>query len=206
MLRVGLTGGIASGKSLAMSCFRAQGACLIDADAVSLGLVKPGKEGWKRIKKNFGDDVITKNGTVDRVKLGRIIFSDDEKRGLLNHLLRPLIIDEIKIKLEQIGKKDPLSIAVVELPLLIECGLQSDFDKIVVVMTTRETQLKRLMERNSLSRKEAEKRLNAQMDLFKKKEYADYIIENNGTKQEVKKQIKELYRLMKNEIKTQRKR
>ena len=98
MLSVGLTGGIASGKSFAMSCFRKQGACLIDADAVSLDLVKPGKEGWKRIQKHFGDDVITGNGPVDRIKLGRIVFSDDEKRCLLNHLLHPLIIDEIKMK------------------------------------------------------------------------------------------------------------
>ena len=205
MLRVGLTGGIASGKSLAMSCFCKQGACPIDADALSLDLVKPGKEGWKRIKKHFGDDVIRENGTVDRVKLGRIIFSDDEKRGLLNHLLHPLIIDEIKIKLKQIAEKDPMSIAVVELPLLIECGLQNDFDNIVVVMTTRATQLKRLMERNSLSRKEAEERLNAQMDLYEKKKYADYIIENNATKEEVEKQVKAMYCLMKTEVKAQRK-
>jgi dephospho-CoA kinase len=201
MLSVGLTGGIASGKSFAMSCFRKQGACLIDADAVSLDLVKPGKEGWKRIQKHFGEDVITENGTVDRVKLGKIIFSDDEKRDLLNHLLHPLIIDEIKMKLKQIDEKNPLSIVVVELPLLIECGLQNDFDKIVVVVTTRATQVRRLMERNSLSRKEADQRLNAQMDLYKKKEYADYIIENNATKEEVEKQVKEMYCLMKTEVK-----
>jgi len=197
MLSVGLTGGIACGKSFAMSCFRKQGACLVDADAVSIDLVKPGKEGWKRIQKHFGDEVITENGTVDRLKLGRIVFSNDEKRGLLNHLLHPLIIDEIKIKLKQIDRKDPLSIAVVELPLLIECGLQNDFDTIVVVMTTRATQVRRLMERNSLSRKEAEERLNAQMDLCKKIEYADFIIENNGTREEVDKQVKEIYRMMK---------
>ena len=201
MLRVGLTGGIASGKSLAMSCFQKQGAYLIDADALSLDLVEPGKEGWKRVKKHFGDDIITEKGTIDRVKLGRIIFSDDEKRGLLNHLLHPLIIEEIKLKLSRLAEKNPLSIAVVEIPLLIECGLQNDFDKIVVVMTPRSTQIKRLKERNNLSRKEAEARLNSQMELYKKKKYADYIIENNGTREDLKKQVTEIYRLMESEVK-----
>jgi len=145
------------------------------------------------------------NGTVDRVKLGRIIFSHTEKRSLLNNLLHPLIINEIKTKLEQVADNDPLSIVVAEVPVLIECGLQNDFDKIVVVVTTRATQVKRLMERSSLSRKEAQERLNAQMDLYKKNKYADYIIENKGTKEAVKMQVAHVYRLMRTEVQAQSK-
>ncbi|GAG25614.1 unnamed protein product, partial [marine sediment metagenome] len=179
MLSAGLTGGIASGKSLAAKLFQKLGAYLIDADAISLEVVKPGREGWERIVKNFGPDIVEKNGAIDRVKLGSIVFSDAEKRRTLNNLLHPLIIEKINKELKHVAVRNPFCIVVVEMPLLFECGLQKDFDKIVVVSADRGTQKKRLMERNGLKEKEAEERLNSQMDLNEKKKFADYIIENN---------------------------
>ena len=200
MLCAGLTGGIASGKSLAAKLFQDLGAYLIDADAISRQIVEPGQEGWERIVRNFGSGIVGENGTIDRAKLGSIIFSDADKKGTLNSLLHPLIMEKINKELKQVALKKPFCIAVVELPLLIECGLQKDFDKVVVVYADRETQKKRLMERNGLKEKEAEGRLNSQMDLNKKKKYADYIIDNNRTKKELEKQVSKVYNFFKRDF------
>lgn len=200
MLSAGLTGGIASGKSLAAKHFQKLGAYLIDADAISREVVEPGREGWERIVKNFGSDIVKENGTIDRAKLGSIVFSDAEKRGKLNNLLHPLIIGKINKQLKQIAVRKSFCIVVVEMPLLIECGLQKDFDKIVVVCTDRRIQKKRLMEKNGLKEKEAEERLDSQMDLNEKKKYADYIVENNRTKKELEKQVSKVYNFLKRDF------
>jgi dephospho-CoA kinase len=196
MLRVGLTGGIASGKSLAAEVFKELGARLIDADSIAREIVEPGREGWKKIVENFGRDVLEKNGIVDREKLGSIVFSDTTKRKLLNNLLHPLIIGKIKKALKEIEKQESVPMVIVDVPLLIECGLQKYFDKILVVYADRLTQKKRLMERSHLKEKEAEARIDSQMKLDEKRERADYIIENSGSRPELKKQVLRVYGLL----------
>lgn len=201
MLSVGLTGGIASGKSLAAELLQALGAFLVDADAVAREIAEPGQEGWQRIVDNFGAGMLKPDGTIDREKLGSIVFSLDEKREFLNNLLHPLIIEKVAKKMKQIALNNPAAIIVVELPLLVECGLQRDFDRIIVVWADRKAQKKRLMERNGLQENEAESRLNSQIHLDEKRKYADYIVENKGTKKEMEQQVIQVYNLLKSDLK-----
>ena len=193
MLSVGLTGSIASGKSLAARFFEKCGAKLIDADSISREVVDPEQEGWKRIVENFGQEILKKNGGIDRVKLGEIVFSNAKKRQLLNSLLHPLILNKIKEELKKTALKSFFTIVIVEVPLLIECNLQKDFNKIVVVYADRQTQKKRLMRRDDIDEKEAENRLDSQIDLKEKKKYADYIVDNTGTVEDLEKQVHRVY-------------
>ncbi len=197
MLSVGLTGGIASGKSLAALFFQRLGAYLIDADEISRKVVEPGEKGWSMVVDNFGPEITGNDGSIDRARLGNIIFSNARQRELLNSLLHPLIIEETGKKLQHIAKKDTSSIVLIEMPLLIECNMQNDFDLIVLIYADRETQKKRLIERNGLKEKEAEARLNSQKNLEEKRKYASYIIDNNGSKKELEKQVKKVYGFLK---------
>jgi len=196
MLKVGLTGGIACGKTLAANLFHAQGARLIDADVIAREVVEPGREGLERIIQHFGTGVLHDNGALDRKKLGSIVFRDPEQRVELNRLLHPLIVNEIDRLLAELSVSAPSAVAVVEVPLLIECGLQKKFDTIVLVCADRKIQLQRLMKRDSITEKEAEERLGSQMPIGEKRHHADFVIENNDTRSIVEKQVREVYGLL----------
>ena len=192
MLKVGLTGSIAVGKSHVCSVLEEHGCRVLDADVVSRELVEPGAEGLERIVDNFGDGILKANGELDRAALGAIVFADPSKRQLLNSLLHPLVIEAQDAWMDRMSAEDPDGIAVVDAALMIESGGWERFDKLIVVWCEPEIQLQRLMERNDLSEEQARQRIRAQMPQVVKKSYADYLIDTSGDYEETGKQVLEV--------------
>lgn len=193
MHRLGLTGGIACGKSLALNFFQALGAQTLDADAIAHACMAPGQEGYRRTVEAFGTNILRSDGTIDRVKLGAIVFADPVQRRRLDTLIHPLVIQELHDRLCAFAAAYPDGLAVADVPLLFECGLQTDFDTIVVVTVAPEIQLQRLMLRNGLSADAAAQRLAAQMPLADKVRAADYVLDNNGTPEDLRQQVARIY-------------
>lgn len=181
MLSVGLTGGIASGKSLVAGLFARRGGLLIDADAAAREAVLPGSPGLQAIVDAFGPDIITGSGELDREKLGSIVFSDPGKRASLDAILHPIILGAMFARTGELQRRGYAGIVVCDIPLLFECGLQKRFDATVVVYADTGTRIERLASRNGLSRQAARQRLDAQMPLSEKRLRADYVIDNNGS-------------------------
>ena len=179
MLRVGLTGSIAVGKSFVTSIFSGLGCHTLDADQTAREVVLPGSPGLAAVAKAFGDDVLNPDGTLNRQRLGELVFADEGKRQQLNQILHPFIIarqDEIMREWEQ---RDPQGIGIIDAALMIESGGYRRFDKLIVVHCRPEVQLERLMLRNSLSREEAQARIDSQMPQEDKQKFADYLIDTS---------------------------
>lgn len=194
MLKVGLTGSIGTGKSTVEEIFRKLGAYTIDADKIVHNLLeKP--EIIEKIRQAFGDGVI-KDGKVDRKKLAQIVFSEYEKKKVLESILHPEVFKEIQRFFKEIEKKDPCAVVIADVPLMIETGSYKNYDVVVVVYAPKELQLKRLIQKG-MSKEEAFSRINAQMDIEEKKKYADIIIENTGTIEELKEKVKNVYKRLK---------
>ena len=194
MLRVGLTGSIAVGKSYVSGVLVELGCRMVDADVLARRVVEPGAEGLRRIVEAFGDWVIRPDGTLDRAGVSAVIFRDEAKRELINSLLHPLIIAEQDELLRRWEQEDPRGIGVVDAALLIESGGHGRFEKLVVVHCRPEVQLERLMRRNNLSREEAAARIAAQMPQEEKLRYADFKIDTSGSFEETRRQTEEVYR------------
>ena len=193
MITIGLTGGIASGKSLVAELFRRLGAAVIDSDSIAREVVEPGATGWQSVVAKFGQDILAPDSTIDRAKLGRIIFSDRERRNTLNAILHPLIINTVRERVAALGRQYPEALVVTDIPLLIECGLQHEFDAVIVVWSPVELQRKRLMERDGLSAAEAQQRIDAQMALNEKQAHATYVIKNDGSEKQTEEQVKKIF-------------
>ena len=179
MLRVGLTGSIAVGKSFVASVFAELGCHVLDADQTAREVVLPGAPGLKAIVEIFGEEVLNPDGTLNRKQLAAVVFADEEKRQRLNNTLHPFIIarqDEILCEWEV---EDPKGIGIVDAALMIESGGYKRFDKLIVVHCRSEVQLERLMLRDGLSRNEAERRINSQMPQEEKQKFADYLIDTS---------------------------
>jgi len=189
MIKVGLTGSIAVGKSYVCSVLAEEGCHVIDADEVAREVVEPGTQGLSLIVRDFGEEVLGPDGRLDRARLGAIVFSDPQKRQLLNSLLHPLVIEAQDEWLENTERDDPDGIAVVDAALMIESGGYKRFDKLIVVWCEPELQLRRLMKRNALDREEAEKRIASQMSQEEKKKYADFLIDTSGEFDETRQQV-----------------
>ena len=179
MLRVGLTGSIAVGKSFVAGLLAELGCHVMDADVTAREVVSPGSEGLRAVVEAFGQGVLQEDGALDRARLGAIVFSDEEQRLRLNSILHPFIIAAQDRELRRWESADPHGIGVVDAALMIESGGYTRFDKLVVVHCRPEAQLQRLMERNNLTREEAAKRIAAQMPQEEKKRYADYLIDTS---------------------------
>lgn len=177
MLKVGLTGSIAVGKSYVCEVLRELGAFVLDADQTAREVVEPETKGWREIVSNFGREVLQSDNTLDRAKLGAIVFADEAKRQLLNSIVHPLVIEAQNDWLAERERENSKGIAVIDAALMIESGGYRRFDKLVVVCCEAETQIERLMLRNNLSREEAVKRIKAQMPQEEKKKYADFLID-----------------------------
>jgi dephospho-CoA kinase len=193
MLKVGLTGSIAVGKSFVLGVLRELGARTIDADSVAREVVKPGTAGLKAVVEEFGDEILKPDGSLNRSALGTIVFADEEKRQKLNSILHPFIIarqDEI-IRLWE--EETPEAIVVVDAALMIESGGYKRFDKLIVVHCQTEIQLERLMKRENISREEAERRINAQMPQEEKKKHGDYLIDTSGGFESARQQTAEVW-------------
>jgi dephospho-CoA kinase len=180
MLNVGLTGGIASGKSTVAKMFEDKGAYLIDFDALAHFVEEPDHPAWKAIVEFFGREILNEDGTINRAKLGLIVFSDHEKLSMLNSIVHPAVFDMWRRRIEDIRKRNPRAIVVSDVPLLLEVRMQHLFDVVILVHVSPEDQIRRLTERNEYSRKEAESRLDTQMPIDEKISRADFVIDNKG--------------------------
>ncbi|HSO57054.1 MAG TPA: dephospho-CoA kinase [Paenisporosarcina sp.] len=177
---IGLTGSIASGKSTISAMLKEKGYPIIDADVVARIVVEPGTSNLQEIKRQFGASVINEDGTLNRDALGKLIFNDPAKRKQLNDLMHPAIRSEMLRQRDELLKNGQ-KILIMDIPLLFESRLQHFVDKILVVSVTEETQLERLMNRNSLSKEEATSRIHSQLPVSEKEKGADAVIYNNGT-------------------------
>lgn len=185
---VGLTGGIASGKSTVSQLIADYGFPIVDADIGAREVVKKGTPGLRRIQDTFGDSVILPSGSLDRKQLGKIVFTDAEKRKTLNRILSKDIRQWIKEEAKK-AMNSGASLVVLDIPLLFEADYDKVVDQTMVVFVTEEVQLERLMKRNGYSREEAMNRIRSQMPLSEKAKKADIVIDNNGTIEETKQQI-----------------
>lgn len=188
---IGLTGSIATGKSTVASMFIDIGIPVIDADRIAREVVEPGEEAYKKVVETFGEEILLEDRSLNRPKLGRIVFSDEEKRNQLNSIVHPAIRKRMLEKRDAYLKNGE-DCVVLDIPLLFESKLEHFVDKIIVVYVDEDVQLKRLLERNQLTKEEALQRIRSQMPVKDKIELADAVIDNNGTIEHSFKQLKEI--------------
>jgi dephospho-CoA kinase len=191
---MGLTGGIASGKSTIVGMLTDLGAPVIDFDLLAREVVEPGQPAYEQIVDYFGKQVLQEDGTLDRKKMSDIVFGDMEKRKKLENFTHPPIYDRFFAQVTDIVKKDPEAIIVVDIPLLIELNLQYLFHKILVVHVPSEIQVKRLAQRDGISEEAAANILKAQLPIDDKLCFADYIIRNEGSVEESRKQVEAVWK------------
>jgi dephospho-CoA kinase len=182
MLLVGLTGGIASGKSTVSALLAERGAEIVDADQIARDVVRPGEPAWHKIRDHFGPDVLNPDGTIDRRALGEVVFADRAKLALLNEVTHPAILARIADRLEKVGGSD--AIVVLDAALLVETGLDAGADLVVVVDAPREAQLERL-EARGMDAAHALARVAAQAGADERLARADVVIHNGGTMDEL---------------------
>jgi dephospho-CoA kinase len=197
MLKVGLTGSIAVGKSYVCEVLRELGAFVLDADLTAREVVAPGTPGLRRIVEHFGAEILTAGGELDRVKMGAIVFADERRRQLLNSLVHPLVFEAQDEWLAAREREDPRGVAVIDAALMIESGGYRRFTKLIVVWCDPAIQLQRLMLRNNLSETEALRRIDAQMPQEEKKRYADYLIDTSRGFESARQQTTEVFEQLK---------
>lgn len=201
MTIIGLTGGIASGKSTVARLFSAMGVPLLDADLVARQVVVPGSRGYSAVRQAFGatltyadgtsSPLIDAEGEIDRKALGRLVFNDPDKLRLLEQVLQPLIAERVSAQLAVLEKIAPY--AIYENALLVEHGTYRDYDALIVVVADRETQKWRLMARNNLTETEAVARIAAQAPVEEKVRAATYVIDNSGNESDLRRQVRDLH-------------
>ena len=194
MLNVGLTGGIACGKSTVATVFAKHGAHLIDFDELAHEMQEPEKPAWKEVVNHFGEGILQPDKKIDRVKLGNIVFTDKKKLIELNKIVHPFVYQEWHVRLEKICKKERHTIILSDIPLLFEGNMQHMFDLTVLVFINPKEQIRRLITRNGVSKEEARKRLKSQMPISEKIELADIIIDNEGSITETEKRVGQVWR------------
>ncbi|MBV9240781.1 MAG: dephospho-CoA kinase [Acidobacteria bacterium] len=192
MLKVGLTGSIAVGKSFVCDVLRESGAHVLDADQTARDVVAPGTKGLADIVAAFDYEILQPDGSLDRAKMAKLVFVDETKRKLLNSIVHPLVIEAQDRWIREIEASDPGGIAVIDAALMIESGGYKRFDKLVVVWCRPEIQLARLTDRSGLSENEAASRIAAQMPQDEKKRYADYLIDTSEGFEDTRRQTLEL--------------
>jgi dephospho-CoA kinase len=197
MLIVGLTGGVASGKSTVSQVFREEGVYLIDADQIARELVQPHTPAWQELIKLFGEEILQKDGSIHRKKLAALVFSHPKKRGLLNQLLHPRIKEERRRRVREIGQRDPEAIVVIDAALLVETGDYREMDWLIVVHATEAQQMERLEKRDGMDREEARRIISAQMPLEEKLKVADRVIRNGGSIDETKREARKVFQELK---------
>lgn len=178
MYKIGLTGGIGTGKSTVLNFFKAQGVKTIDADKIAKELVRPGQDALAIVVKSFGNKIIDKGGNLDRKKLGDIVFSDKSKLNQLNEIMHQLIINEMNKKAEYL-KKNGCNTVIFDVPLLIETNFYKKMDEVWLVYADNKSVINRVIVRNNLSELKVKQRIESQMSIDEKKNYADVIINNN---------------------------
>lgn len=195
---VGITGGIACGKTTVSELLAEKGAIQINADEIGHQLLKSDSPVIDELVEAFGTEILDESGDVSRKKLGAIVFNDKSARERLNAILHPLIIQRSRSRANQLVNDDPSCVVLLDAPLLIEAGAYDSVDLIVVVTASRETQIQRILERSQaqnrpLTEDEAQTRIDSQMPLSEKVKYADAVIENEGSLEELQKQVGTLW-------------
>ncbi|AEH46907.1 dephospho-CoA kinase [Parageobacillus thermoglucosidasius] len=192
-LTIGLTGGIASGKSTVTKMIRELGIPVIDADQIARDVVKMGEEAYNQIIQAFGQEILQEDGEIDRAKLGAIVFHNEQERKKLNAIVHPAVRQRMLAEKEAYVQKGAKTV-VLDIPLLFESELTHLVDKTIVVYVDDDVQLERLMKRNGFSKEEALARIQAQMPLREKVKKADAVIDNNGTIEETKQQLWQIFK------------
>ena len=200
MLNVGLTGGIASGKSTVARMLVEKGAVLIDFDELTREVEEPDKPAWWEIVRHFGEAVLLPDRRIDRGKLGEIVFADPVKRRLLNDIVHPAVFDEWRKRLTEIERRQPDAVVLSDIPLLIEAGLEKMVDVVLLIYIPPDEQIRRLMARNGLSREEAERRVSAQMPIAQKIPRADRVIRNEGSIEETAREVERIWEELRRKI------
>lgn len=191
---IGLTGGIASGKSTISNLLKEKGAVIIDADKIAREVMQPGKETWREVIDHFGEIILKDDGNIDRKKLGDIVFYDDKQLKVLNNITHPKIKQEIIDQLNHY-RQENADIVVIDAPLLLEIGLDILVDEVWLVAVDESTQIERLLKREKdMTFHQALERLRAQMPLEEKMKFAHRVIDNNGSFDDTKKQVDKLWR------------
>ena len=192
---IGLTGGIASGKSTVSQMFRELGVAVIDADQIAREIVEPGEPAYDEIVETFGEAVVGEDGRLDREELGDVVFNDDAARSKLDAITHPRIGQRM---MEKAGRahEQGADWVLYDAALIVENNLQDAFDALIVVAADPEIQRRRLVERDGITRGEAQARLDAQMPLSEKIDVADYVIDNNGTLEETRRQVESLHEII----------
>lgn len=188
---LGLTGSIATGKSTVAGLFSREKIPIVDADLIARQVLEPGQRAYKDVVQAFGRDILMSDQSINRAKLGALIFNDQQKRDQLNQIVHPVIIDQLIAERDRLIKAGhPL--IVLDIPLLYELDLVELVDQVVVVYTTVENQFARLMVRDQLTETEAKQRINSQLSIEEKKQRANYMIDNNSSKEETEAQFQQL--------------
>lgn len=193
-MNLGLTGGIACGKSTIADLLVRRGAILIDADQLAREVVEPGSPVLEEVARHFGQAVLKEDGSLDRKRMGEIIFANPGLRKRLEEVLHPPIRRLIQERMTKAEHSHPGRLVVVDIPLLYESGMKDLVSEVMVVYIPKELQLERLMKRDSLTREQVEQRLSAQMPIEEKKGLADFVIDNSGTIEQTERQIDEFLR------------
>lgn len=193
-MNIGLTGGIASGKSSVSKLLVSLGAILIDADQIAREVMLPGHPVLAAVAKHFGQVVLLEDGSLNRKKLGELVFNHPDQLQALNQITHPAIRQEMRDRKHKFEVQFPGRLIVSDIPLLYESGLEDGYEQIMLVYVPRKIQLERLMKRDGLDKDQAVRRLEAQMDIEEKKQKADIIIDNSGDFEDTKKQILAFWR------------
>jgi dephospho-CoA kinase len=193
MLRVGLTGGLASGKSLVGTALAGLGCYLIQADELGHKVLLPGGEAYDAVVHEFGEAILDDEGMIDRRRLAALVFNRPERLEKLNSLVHPPVIRREQEIEEDIARRDPQAITVVEAAILVETGSYERFDKLIVAVCTPEQQIERAMRRDRFTKEEVMARLSRQLPLEEKIKVADYVIDTSGSKEQTLAQVRDVY-------------
>lgn len=196
---IGLTGGTGSGKSTVSKFLAHLGAVVIDADKVGHEVFKPGTKAWQEVVDAFGQGIISADGTIDRRKLGEIVFSNPDARAKLNQVMHPLIYEQVKSRMEEYGRKG-VAIIIVEAPLLLEVGWKSLVDEVWVTSASEATVIKRLKEQKGLSETQSLARIRAQLTDEERIRQADVVIDTDCALDELKERVEALWRKLRSRI------
>jgi len=191
---IGITGSFGTGKTTVAKIFKSLGAALLDADKLAHGTFKRGSVSYRQIVKNFGRGILDKFGKIDRTKLAYVVFRNKSSLSKLCSIVHPLIIAKIKESVRRILNSGDVPAIVIDAPLLIEAGLHDIVDYLIVVKTSRQTQIERVMKNKGLTRKDVISRIKNQMQLSKKIQMADYVIDNEASKSDTKKAVKKIWK------------
>ncbi len=198
MTIVGLTGSVGTGKSTVANFFRELGACVIDWDELARKITQPHSKAWREITEHFGKSILNEDLTINRQKLAALVFSDQKKLAKLEQMIHPKVFQEDERITNEIKCHDPNALIIKDIPLLFEVTRPISVDRVIVVCASEQTQFRRLKEKG-MSRRDAENRMKSQRPLEEKMKSADFVVSNDGSLEETKRQVEEIYSLLRKE-------